>query len=81
MPARIPNFNETNWQDDFGEWLTQTRAIAESAGTERAASGKGVVIHGANAATARPTGYASVEWIGSVQPANMANGDTWVVTS
>lgn len=46
-----------------------------------AASGKGYVNHGATAGTTRPTGYASVEWVGSVEPTNMADGDTWVVTS
>ncbi|MGI8405428.1 MAG: hypothetical protein ACR2OE_11805 [Thermomicrobiales bacterium] len=43
-------------------------------------SGKGVVVHGATAGAVRPTGYGSVEWIGSATPTNMANGDTWVVT-
>jgi hypothetical protein len=42
---------------------------------------KGFVNHGATAGTSRPTGYASIEWLGSVEPTNMANGDTWVVTS
>lgn len=38
---------------------------------------KGFVIHGANADTARPTGYGSIEWQGSVAPNNAINGDTW----
>lgn len=45
------------------------------------ANAKGFVNHGATAGTARPSGYASIEWLGSVEPTNMANGDTWVVTS
>jgi len=45
------------------------------------ASGKGYVNHGAAAGTARPTGYVSVEWIGSVSPTNAVNGDTWVNTA
>jgi hypothetical protein len=42
---------------------------------------KGVVIHGSTASTARPSGYGSVEWIGSVEPTNAANNDTWVPTA
>lgn len=45
------------------------------------ASGKGVVVHGATASTARPTGYASIEWIGSVEPTNATNDDTWINTA
>lgn len=44
-------------------------------------SGKGYVNHGSTAATARPSGYASIEWYGSVQPDNWIAGDTWVDTS
>ncbi len=47
----------------------------------RTASGKGYVNHGATAGTARPTGYASVEWVGSVSPTNAVDGDTWVNTT
>lgn len=42
---------------------------------------KAVVNHGATAGTARPSGYGSVEWIGSVEPTNAINGDTWIDTS
>lgn len=42
---------------------------------------KGVINHGAVASTARPSGYASVEWIGSVTPTNAINGDTWINTT
>lgn len=41
------------------------------------ASGKGFVNHGATAGTARPTGYASIEWFGTVEPTNWVDGDTW----
>jgi hypothetical protein len=40
----------------------------------------GVVVHGAVAGTARPTGYTSVTWIGSVDPTNAINGDIWYST-
>lgn len=44
-------------------------------------NGKGYVNHGATAGTARPTGFASIEWHGSVTPSNAIDGDTWVDTS
>lgn len=42
---------------------------------------KAVVQHGATASTARPSGYGSVEWIGSVEPLNAIDGDTWIDTT
>lgn len=42
---------------------------------------KGFVNHGSVAGTARPSGYASIEWFGSVEPTNMEDGDTWVNTA
>lgn len=44
-------------------------------------SGKGYVLHGTNPNVARPTGYASVEWTGSVAPLYAIAGDTWVDNS
>ena len=41
-------------------------------------TGKGFVNHGSVASTARPSGFASIEWFGSVEPDNMADGDTWI---
>lgn len=41
---------------------------------------KGVAVHGANADYARPSGYGSIEWIGTVEPNNGVTGDTWVDT-
>lgn len=41
-------------------------------------NGMGVVVHGATAGTARPTGFACITWIGSVQPTNAATNDIWV---
>jgi hypothetical protein len=38
-------------------------------------SGTGFVQHGTNAATARPTGYAMVVWVGSVEPTNATATD------
>lgn len=42
---------------------------------------KGAVVHGAVASTARPSGYSSVEWIGSVEPDNATENDTWIDTN
>lgn len=39
------------------------------------------VVHGATAGTARPTGATYVEWVGSVEPTNAINDDTWVNTA
>ena len=50
-------------------------------GAAASANAKGVVAHGTNAGAARPTGYASVEWIGSVALTNATAADTWVDTS
>ncbi len=49
--------------------------------TSNAAAGKGYVNHGATAGVTRPSTFASIEWIGSVSPANAINGDTWVNTT
>jgi len=43
-----------------------------------AANGMGSVVHGATATTARPTGFATVTWIGSVSPTNAVTNDIWV---
>lgn len=45
------------------------------------ATSKGCVIHADDADVARPIGYGSVEWIGSVQPNNAVNNDTWTPTT
>jgi hypothetical protein len=41
----------------------------------------GVVVHGATAGTARPTGYTVVFWFGSVQPTNMLTNDLYINTT
>ena len=42
---------------------------------------KGHVFHDSTAGTARATGFTSVEWVGSVEPTNAVNGDTWIDTT
>ncbi len=34
-----------------------------------------------NASVARPVGWDSIEWTGSVEPVNAINGDTWINTT
>jgi hypothetical protein len=38
----------------------------------------GTVAHGSNASMARPSGFPSVTWVGSVQPENAIDGDVWM---
>lgn len=40
-----------------------------------------VVVHGATAATARPSGFAVILWIGSVTPTNGVSGDLFLNTA
>lgn len=42
---------------------------------------KGHIEHGGTAGTGRPSGFTSVEWIGTVEPSNAVNGDTWIDTT
>lgn len=41
----------------------------------------GRVDHGAVNSVARPTGYYSIEWVGSVAPLNATDTDTWIDTT
>lgn len=41
----------------------------------------GVVIHGSDAAVARPTGYGAIHWVGSVEPTYAIDNDVWTDTS
>lgn len=42
---------------------------------------KGFKFHGASAGATRPAEFGSVEWMGTVEPTNMIDGDTWIDTS
>lgn len=48
---------------------------------ERTTHDKGFTFHGDDPGGDRPSGYASVEWVGSVEPANALDGDTWINTA
>lgn len=65
------------------DWLLSLKGAAGAAGANGvdatiSASTKGFVHHGAVASAARPAGYGSVEWVGTVEPTNATNYDTWV---
>jgi hypothetical protein len=48
--------------------------------TEISTNGMGVVVHGSTANTPRPTNFAQITWIGSVDPDNKATNDIWYET-
>lgn len=48
---------------------------------ENSPTGLTVVRHGENASYARPAGASQVLWLGSVEPANMVDGDIWLLAS
>jgi hypothetical protein len=43
--------------------------------------GMGVVAHGSDASTPRPTGYNQITWMGSVDPTNKITNDIWFQTT
>jgi hypothetical protein len=68
--------------------LTDTRTPTDSSVTvAKLASGalsslKAVALHNGTSYPSRPTGFASVEWIGPTDPGGSAqDGDTWVPTA
>lgn len=74
----------TNVEDALAEiidLIVDVETDASNISTLLSTSGKGVVQHGATAGTARPTGFAFVEWVGSVEPTNAIDGDTWIDTA
>lgn len=64
-----------------GDPLMVEATQGDGAGGGADADDKGFVEHGAVAGTARPAGFASIEWIGSVEPTNAIDGDTWIDTT
>ena len=65
-------------ESELGTNPSDTHATVKARLDATAANLKGFINHGSNAATARPAGYASVEWYGTVEPTNAINGDTWI---
>ncbi len=66
-PARPPGV-----PDQIAALEQRTLSLESS----RATVGKGHVRHGSDPDAARPADYASIEWVGSVAPNNVADGDT-----
>lgn len=58
------------------EWLELIHVDTPSPGETM-----GCVVHGSSSGTARPSGFAAVTWIGSVEPTNAANDDVWIDTA
>jgi hypothetical protein len=94
-PPGNPKVSGTDWktigdtveaiQDELGNdpstaSFTTVKARIDSNATTLA-NAKGVVVHGSTAGTARPSGFISVEWIGSVTPTNAIDNDTWINTA
>jgi hypothetical protein len=69
------------WGDITGTLTNQADLNAAFGDKANLATAKGVIVHGDNASVARPSGYASIEWIGDVEPLNAINNDTWIDTS
>lgn len=70
-PNKTPgDFSHRLHHDVIHDWINRL-----------AAANKGVVIHGTIADVVRPLGFVSVEWVGSVEPLNALDGDTWVDTT
>lgn len=74
----LGNVNNTSDAAKPISTATQTALNAKQNTSAIAANGMGVIVHGATAATVRPTGFAVVTWIGSVQPTNAETSDIWV---
>jgi hypothetical protein len=55
--------------------------VAEDVGAAPSTYALGRVDHGSTAGTARPTGYYSIQWVGSVEPTNATANDTWLDTT
>lgn len=58
--------------------LAGADVAAVNASSLLAASGKGFKEHGEDEDAVRPEGFASVEWLGSVEPENAIDGDSWI---
>jgi hypothetical protein len=62
--------------------VTYVGSYIDTQDTAVKASAVGAAVHNGTSYPARPSGYASVMWIGPDDPAGSAsNGDTWVDTT
>ena len=69
------------YQGKASQYLRANSAGTGLEFTDLASGISATVVHGATADTARPTGYASVMWMGSVEPTNAENNDVWIDTA
>lgn len=67
------------FDSDGDPWITNW--WSQDPISSASASGKGFVNHGSNGAVPRPSGWASVEWFGSVPPMYGTDVDTWIDTT
>lgn len=70
--------NVDNTSDANKPISTATQIALNAAATNIASYGMGTIVHGATATTTRPTGFACITWIGSVQPTNAVTNDIWI---
>jgi hypothetical protein len=68
-------------QKTSGGWGVTSYPVAEDVGAAPSTYALGRVDHGSTAGTARPTGYYSIQWVGSVEPTNATANDTWLDTT
>ena len=69
---------EINDLIDYDEWNSM---VTDQKSRALSSNAMGVVVHGATAGTARPSGYNVITWIGSVEPTNAENDDIWLDVS
>lgn len=71
--------------DDLDDTTTANKFVSQAqldliaAITVPGVGAKGFIYHDTFSYTERPTGYVSVEWVGTALPFNAVDGDTWLV--
>lgn len=72
--GNVDNTSDANKPVSTAQATADALAVPISVGTR-------TVVHGGTAGTARPAGYATVQWIGTIEPTNAVNNDTWINTA
>lgn len=81
----------TKWKSDNGrvpdihevlaatyDPIAKALRISGGGGNSLFSQAQGYIAHGSNAGAVRPVGFASVTWVGSVEPTNAIDGDIWI---
>lgn len=68
-------------QKQASGWGIVSFPDAQAVGAAPETYALGRVDHGSVASTVRPTGYYSIQWVGSVEPTNATSLDTWLDTT